>query len=176
MRMDDTLDVDELVSQHLAVGSETNLSALSSAADQLERRTENVRSQGTPSGFADRCGECAAIRVASVDTRRTCIRPVRKRCAHAVVTRWEGSRTEGWCEGSPQVKRELYRAVRDFYGAEPATGSHHGPSSCPANRRDHRPQATSPPHPVGVFVLCRSVGCIPAVAQHREPSVCLFAC
>jgi len=63
--MDDTLDVDELVSQHLAVGSETNLSALSSAADQLERRTENVRSQHLL-GFADRCwrvcghtcGEC----------------------------------------------------------------------------------------------------------------------
>jgi hypothetical protein len=54
MGMDDTLDVDELVSQHLAVGSETNLSALTSAADQLERRTENVRSLGTPLGFAAR--------------------------------------------------------------------------------------------------------------------------
>jgi hypothetical protein len=70
----------------------------------------------------------------------------------------------------PQVKREFYKAVRDFYGAEPATGSHHGPSSCPAN-----PNPPTQPPP-GVYVLCRSVGCVTAVAQHWEPLVCVFAC
>ena len=127
--------VERLVSQHLEVGSESNLAHLAAAGDLLARRTDNVRTlctQGLQIGWGSTAG---TRRVLGWRVSKSC-RPTPSSLHRAVYSLMRRASALTYLTLNRQVKRKLYKAVHGFYAGQPATGAPHTTPCDASNRRD----------------------------------------